>query len=769
MDPPDITGDVEPASPLHLPDRNSRRAGGVTYTAVRRQYNYKPLQNEATETSPTHGSVQKVDTRPARPPQPKFMSKESADTGLLIDLQDDSKPVSQDSKSAKSHMSDISLLDSSIAEKYKSLPLPLNEQSAVSDPFEIKLDSVACSVFTTGYNSSSSQSNTAPHFAQPQNVGSISTGAVAANPSPMYRPASSPNPSSSSSSSQSSFSSTSYPQYGNLVVSLPPVSTSVSTAVSTSSTSLYSNEPLYRSSSASAVQWKPSVADSSSSGRQSPQSAASASPIPPRKPIDARPKILSQGQPRSSSPYTSENGSPVPPIPPRIYANVPIGEMEKPLPPEPNKGFNREPNRGSNRSSNRASPQSGYSPSRHTTEKYQNRGQNQVQGSRYYSMPPMENSSPAKQKTNSVNLDQSDLKKKEMDKAFDWLSSAVAEGLNMEKDKNAAANVNKDSDKAALKSWDNKDLVPSKTGPKQCGNSVFYDDVADEGKVKGAEGGVDNMAWSSSEQQSVVQTYYVEHSSPPPPPLPPRGPHLGVPQTSKSRNPYSNIPASTNSSRILPVVQDGEKKSGTHYFLIPDKEQLKQTAEVKPFSVDGQKPKFCDDYHNLGESGVLLNQAVNVPLDYVAEVKPHQLKLAMKERPQEQKQSPSKTSATAAFLSNSENFSLADIGEKSTLNRSWDSTQLSPTFDESSMSDLSERIDRVQMQVHGVTQEECHTALACNKWKVEPAVKYLKLEQLFRLGIASREKCRHLLDTFDWNLEMAGSVLLDELSSGSTV
>ena len=44
MDPPDITGDVEPAASVHLPDRNNRRPG--SYQSVRKQYNYKQLQNE---------------------------------------------------------------------------------------------------------------------------------------------------------------------------------------------------------------------------------------------------------------------------------------------------------------------------------------------------------------------------------------------------------------------------------------------------------------------------------------------------------------------------------------------------------------------------------------------------------------------------------------------------------------------------------------------------------------------------------------------------
>ena len=292
-----------------------------------------------------------------------------------------------------------------------------------------------------------------------------------------------------------------------------------------------------------------------------------------------------------------------------------------------------------------------------------------------------------------------------MDKAFDWLSDAVAEGLNVDKNKNSGANVNQDSDKAALKAWDNKDLLPSKTGPKQCGNSVFYDEVAaNDSAVEGAEGGVDNLGWSSGDSQ-VVQTYHVERSSSPPPPLPPRGPNRGASGVASSigyLNRYSNVPSSsttnttptttTNTARILPIVQDGQQKSDSHYFLIP-------SAEVKPFSVQNTQQNddntFKDDYHNLGQSGVLLSQAVNVPIDYIAKVKPQQLKLAMQSRgggsgntsPSKQPNTPNSAAATTTsppFLQQTNMTTKDDKTGGATsqqqkqqsasgvLNRSWD-------------------------------------------------------------------------------------------------
>ena len=74
-----------------------------------------------------------------------------------------------------------------------------------------------------------------------------------------------------------------------------------------------------------------------------------------------------------------------------------------------------------------------------------------------------------------------------------------------------------------------------------------------------------------------------------------------------------------------------------------------------------------------------------------------------------------------------------------------------------------ERVAQVQGMVLGVTDEECHTALCHCHWDVHHAVRYLKVEQLFRLGIASRQHCETLLEALQWNLELASSVLLDEV------
>ncbi|KAL0199749.1 hypothetical protein M9458_002936, partial [Cirrhinus mrigala] len=79
--------------------------------------------------------------------------------------------------------------------------------------------------------------------------------------------------------------------------------------------------------------------------------------------------------------------------------------------------------------------------------------------------------------------------------------------------------------------------------------------------------------------------------------------------------------------------------------------------------------------------------------------------------------------------------------------------------------------------VHGVTIEECQTALQNHSWNVQKAVHYLKVtvitavmihclvEQLFCLGLKTRVECHKILEMCDWNLELASTQLLDSYGS----
>ncbi|KAM4606177.1 activated CDC42 kinase 1 [Polymixia lowei] len=70
-------------------------------------------------------------------------------------------------------------------------------------------------------------------------------------------------------------------------------------------------------------------------------------------------------------------------------------------------------------------------------------------------------------------------------------------------------------------------------------------------------------------------------------------------------------------------------------------------------------------------------------------------------------------------------------------------------------------ITQVQGAVHGVTVEECQAALQSHNWSIPQAVRHLKVEQLFRLGLRSRAECEEVLERCQWNLEQASRLILD--------
>ncbi|XP_055085875.1 activated CDC42 kinase 1 [Periophthalmus magnuspinnatus] len=70
-------------------------------------------------------------------------------------------------------------------------------------------------------------------------------------------------------------------------------------------------------------------------------------------------------------------------------------------------------------------------------------------------------------------------------------------------------------------------------------------------------------------------------------------------------------------------------------------------------------------------------------------------------------------------------------------------------------------IAKVHGEVHGVTLEECRAALITHNWSIPQAISHLKVEQLFRLGLRSRGDCEALLQSCQWNLERASTLMLN--------
>lgn len=152
MEPPDLTGEAsQPIEPLKLPDRSSKKSAYQSFrTRFSGSSNYRQLENEKlaaakqlTSGSPRQGSKQSKNSR--RPHSDGALAhhqhNEKQGENLLIDLSDTSQsfPNPMTSNHSSSQSDALSLLESSISDKYGYLPPPISEQSkSTSDPFEIK-------------------------------------------------------------------------------------------------------------------------------------------------------------------------------------------------------------------------------------------------------------------------------------------------------------------------------------------------------------------------------------------------------------------------------------------------------------------------------------------------------------------------------------------------------------------------------------------------------------------------------------------------------
>lgn len=217
---------------------------------------------------------------------------------------------------------------------------------------------------------------------------------------------------------------------------------------------------------------------------------------------------------------------------------------------------------------------------------------------------------------------------------------------------------------------------------------------------------------------------------------------------------------------IHPIVQDGQKCSNTHYWLLPDKQKMSSLDAVDRTGEPGL-------YVNLSDAE-LWAKKFGIFNQITGRKKPV---IGAKEHGRSHRASDdtvgrgcwSERSAEAVPL-------LSDVSSLDSMSVDISADDLeelavNPSAEErtTSMGEIKEMIDRVQTKINGVTTDESYTALALHHWSVEVAVEYLKVENLFRLGLASREKCRRMLEANGWNLEKAASGLLDLVSVDSNI
>lgn len=172
--------------------------------------------------------------------------------------------------------------------------------------------------------------------------------------------------------------------------------------------------------------------------------------------------------------------------------------------------------------------------------------------------------------------------------------------------------------------------------------------------------------------------------------------------------------AQTKSPCILPIMCDGVKASSTHYYLLPE------------------RPAYLDKYERFlkdsegGEDRRTTNMATVRPMVQQQAIR-------------------SNISSTPSSNNSgqSSSYGLASSTAQTTQASSYSS------------------VKQVQEAVHGVTVEECQAALQSHGWNIQEAVQYLKVEQLFRLGLKTRPECVEFLQRCRWNLEQASTQMLD--------
>ena len=73
------------------------------------------------------------------------------------------------------------------------------------------------------------------------------------------------------------------------------------------------------------------------------------------------------------------------------------------------------------------------------------------------------------------------------------------------------------------------------------------------------------------------------------------------------------------------------------------------------------------------------------------------------------------------------------------------------------------KIAQCAKMVPGMSGSEIRAALLSVNWDTSIAVKNLKIDKLYRIGVATKPKCEKVLQAVNWDLEQAASKLLDSL------
>ncbi|XP_047445588.1 tyrosine kinase, non-receptor, 2b isoform X2 [Mugil cephalus] len=207
---------------------------------------------------------------------------------------------------------------------------------------------------------------------------------------------------------------------------------------------------------------------------------------------------------------------------------------------------------------------------------------------------------------------------------------------------------------------------------------------------------------------------------------------------------------------ILPIVRDGRKVSNTHYYLLPERppyldrfDRFFREAESVPGS-EAEERHVRHTNTATVRPMVVSSQTVQGHAQGQGLVPLGELKANFSTNNNSNLSGPRPGMKTSVSLPRVSSDGLTAPASCTRTDGGGNS---------------ADRVKMVQEAVHGVTIEECHAALQNHNWNVQKAVHYLKVEQLFCLGLRSRSECLKLLEMCDWNLEVASTQMLDNYGS----
>uniref|UniRef100_G1PX27 Activated CDC42 kinase 1 n=1 Tax=Myotis lucifugus TaxID=59463 RepID=G1PX27_MYOLU len=217
----------------------------------------------------------------------------------------------------------------------------------------------------------------------------------------------------------------------------------------------------------------------------------------------------------------------------------------------------------------------------------------------------------------------------------------------------------------------------------------------------------------------------------------PPGPslHQSLPSEHKYATPLViQAPGPRAGPCILPIVRDGKKVSN-HYYLLPE------------------RPPYLERYQRFLREAQSPEEPTPLPVPLLPPPStPAPAAPTATVRPMPQAAPDPK----ANFSTNNSNPGVRPPALRATA---WLSQRGCPGDGPEAVRP-TDKIQMLQAMVHGVTTEECQAALQSHSWNVQRAAQYLKVEQLFGLGLRPRGECHKVLEMFDWNLEQAGCHLL---------